>query len=167
MYDPLTDALNAILRRFRRDDVTKLPKASELDIVYKVNDPVVITSSRLEGTKASKRKPDIITLKESVLKKLQGSNDEEDGWENRVHNERCDRSQSKKNQLHEEDTHSLTWLDPLKALELKFLKSMSQHHLEEKYNAKTPLEQFDSLVIPASPEAYQATPMASLSVPGQ
>jgi len=69
MYDPLTNAFNAILQRFRKSDIgSKLPKPSNLDIFYKVNDPGVITSSRLNQTRASKRKPDIITLKASVLK---------------------------------------------------------------------------------------------------
>jgi hypothetical protein len=169
MYDPLTDALNVILRRFRRKDVPKLPEASKLDIVYKVNDPVVITSSRLEGTKASKRKPDIITLEGSILKKLQGSHQEEDGWEKRVSFEQTKRSQVTKNKYVENEakhSYPLTWLDPLKVFELKFLK-MLLHHLKDKYNAKTQLEQFDSLSIPASPEVYQPTPIASLSVPGQ
>jgi hypothetical protein len=170
MYDPLTDALNVILRCFRRNDVPKLPKASKLDIVYKVNDPVVITSSRLEGAKASKCKPDIIALEESILKKLQGSHTAEDGWVKRVRLEQEKRSRVTKNKLLEEEakySFSLTWLDPLKVFELKFLKPMLLHHLKDKYFAETQLEQFDSLLIPASPEAYQRTPIASLSVPGQ
>jgi len=62
----------------------------------------------------------------------------------------------------------LTWLAHLlKSVELKFENLMKKSYLQEKYDAKRELEQFDSLLIPASPEAFQPTPKPSLTVPGQ
>jgi len=144
-YPPFVDMLNEMLLHFRKE--SRDNELRDEDIIFAVNDPVVIESTHLD--KSTKRKPDLICLFAKKFRSLQ-----EDCEDYNFLDCVCAVTKPKSKKLNSKD--KATWGDVLHSWELKSTGTIKLQ-IPEDFEAKEILDREEQETLTSSGNIYETS----------